>query len=110
MKRKLLSFFVALIIAILQILAEGKSYRSSYGKSSYKSRSTIYTPHNSIRSSSSYQSRTYGTQKRITHPKPTFETGGTKYNYNERYKGSGLPKVKRNEAAKKQFLASKGYK
>lgn len=110
MIRKLLSLLVGFLIAISPVLAEGKSTRSSYGKSSYKSRSTIYAPHKSLRSSSSYQSKTYGVQKSITHPKSTFKTGGTKYNYNERYKGSGLPKVKRSEAAKKQFLKSKGYK
>lgn len=100
MVKKLLSLFVAFMIAAFPILAEGKSYRSSYGKPPYKS----------VRNSSSYQSKTYGGQKSITHPKSTFKTGGTKYNYNDTYKNSGLPKVKRSESAKKQFLKSKGYK
>jgi 5-methylcytosine-specific restriction endonuclease McrA len=45
-----------------------------------------------------------------THPKSTYKIGGTKYNANERYKNSGLPKVERSATAKNQFLRSKGYK
>lgn len=110
MIRKLLSLFVAFMIAIFPILAEGKSYYSSYGRSSHNSRSTIYKPYKSVPGSFSYGSKTYNGQRSISYPKSTFKTGGTKYKYNERYKASGLPKVKRSEAAKKQFLKSKGYK
>ena len=110
MFKRLFTWLIAFMIAFSPILAEAKSYRSSPGKSSYKSRGTIYKPYKSVRNSSSYESKAYGGQKSITHPKSTFKTGGTKYNANERYKNSGLPKVERSATAKNQFLKSKGYK
>jgi 5-methylcytosine-specific restriction endonuclease McrA len=106
MIRKFLSLFVALMIALSPILAEGKSYYSSYGRSSHNSRST----YKSVPGNFSHGSKTYGSQRSIPHPKSTFKTGGTKYNYNETYKNSRFPKVKRSEVAKRKFLKSKGYK
>jgi hypothetical protein len=84
MVRKLLSLFVALMIAVSPVLLEAKSNRGIY--------------------------RTYKSELVRTSPKSTYKIGGTKYNANERYKTSGLPKVKRSESAKKRFLKSKGYK
>jgi len=106
MIRKLLSLLVALMIAASPVLLEGKSNRTSSGKLSYEYHGGIHKTYKS----GSPTSGTYKSGGIRTYPKSTYETGGTKYNYNERYKGSGLPKVKRNESAKKQFLRSKGYK
>src|SRR4030042_2891872 len=106
MIRKLLSLFVALMIAASPVLLEAKSNRSSYGKSSYKSRGSI---HRTYKSGSSGV-RTYNREGISAYPKSTYQIGGTKYNANERYKNSGLPKVERSATAKNQFLRSKGYK
>jgi len=106
MVKKLLSLFVALMIAASPVLLEAKSNRSSSGKSSYTSHGSIHKTYKSGLSGS----RTYKREGVSTYPKSTYKIGGTKYNANERYKNSGLPKVKRNGSAKKQFLRSKGYK
>jgi 5-methylcytosine-specific restriction endonuclease McrA len=110
MPRRLLSLLIALMIAIFPIFAEGKSSRSSSGKSSYSSRGTISRSYKSSDYRSSYRGSTHRSQKGFTYRKSTPQSGETKYNYNERYKTSGLPKVNRNESAKNQFLRSKGYK
>lgn len=44
-----------------------------------------------------------------SHSGPTYESGGTRYYSNERYKTTGLPEVDRSESAKMQFLRGKGY-
>ncbi len=41
--------------------------------------------------------------------KSTYTVGGTKYNYNETYKTTGLPKVERSSTSRKEFLNSRGY-
>lgn len=110
MVKKLLSLFVTLLIAISPIFAEAKSYRPFNGKSSHNSRSTSYRPYKPPRHSSFYGSRTYGSLRSSTGVKSAIKVGGTKYNYNKTDRNSGLPKVKRSEAAKKQFLKSKGYR
>jgi len=110
MLKRLFSLLVAFLIVISPVFAEGKSYRSFYGKSSHNSRSTIYKPYKPPRHSSFYGSGAYGSQKSSTRAKSAIKVGGPKYNHNERYKRSGLPKVERNQSTKKQFLKSKGYK
>jgi len=80
MLKKLFPYLIAFLIGISPILADGKSYRSSYGKSANNSKGS------------------------------TYKIGNTKHKFNETYKTSGLPKVQRSEAAKRQFLRSKGYK
>jgi len=109
MLKRLFSLLIAFLIAFSPILAGAKSYRSSPGESSYKSRTTIYKPYKSAHYSSSRKGKIYGAQKGIAYRKSTIKIGETKYNYNERYKTSWLPKVERNQSAQKQFLKSKGY-
>ncbi len=104
--KKLLSLFVALMIAASPVLVEAKSNRSSYGKSSYRSYGSIHRSHKSGLSGG----RTYKRGGISTYPKSTYKIGGTKYKANEKYKSSGLPKVERSAIAKNQFLRSKGYK
>ena len=41
--------------------------------------------------------------------KPTYEVGGTKYVYGEKYKTTGQPKVERSSSARQKFLKSKDY-
>ena len=106
MIRKLLSLLVALAIVVSPALVEAKSNRSSYGKSSYRSHTSIDKTYKSGRLGG-------GTCKRLgvrTYPKATYKVDRTKYIANERYKNSGLPKVERSATAKKRFLRSKGYK
>ena len=106
MMRKLLSLFVALMIAASPVLLEAKSNRSSSGKSFYTSHGSIHKTYKSGISGG----RTYKREGINTYPKSTYKIGGTKYNSNERFKNSGLPKVERSSTAKNQFLRSKGYK
>lgn len=106
MVRKLLSLFVALMIATSPVLLEAKSNRSSSGRSSCKSYSSFHKAYKSGLSGG----RTYKREGISTYPKSTYNIGGTKYNSNERYKNSGLPKVERSVTAKNQFLRRKGYK
>ena len=104
--KKLLSLLVALTIATSPVLLEAKSNRSSYAKSSYTSHGNIHHTYKSGLSGG----RTYKREGISTYPKSTYKIGGTKYNANEKYKSSGLPRVERSVAAKGQFLRSKGYK
>jgi len=110
MLKRLFSFLVAIFIAVSPVLVEAKTYRSSYEKSSFISQESIYKASKSSGHSYPYGSKTFRQQKGSVYPKSTYDVGETKYNYNERYKSSGLPKVNRSESAKRQFLRSKGYK
>jgi len=82
--KKILSF---LLIGIL--LSSGVSFArgGSYYKSSYKP----------------YTVKSYTKA-------PTYKSGKTTYYTGKTYKTTGLPKVKRSETAKEQFLKSKGLK
>ncbi len=106
MVRKLLSLFVALVIAISPVLLEAKSNRSSSGKLSYTSHGSIHHTYKSGLSGG----RTYKRGGVSTYPKSTYKIGETRYNTNARYKNSGLPKVERSATVKSRFLRSKGYK
>lgn len=66
---------------------------------------------------STYKSNTYKapklksyTPKSYSLPKSTYKSGSTTYFVGENYKTTGMPKVKRSEAAKEKFLKQKGYK
>ena len=109
MLKRLVSLLVAFLIAISPVLAEGKSFRSLHGHSSYDSQGFLYKANKSNHFRPSNGSKTLKPRKFSTYPKSTYKIGETKYKYNERYKTSGLPKVERNGSAKKQFLKSKGY-
>ena len=72
--------------------------KSSGFKSSYK-----------IKSSYSYKPPKLKTTSKFNYKSPTYNIGGTKYNYGETYKSSGLPKVERSSSSKRKFLKSLGY-
>lgn len=101
-----------LLILLLMVLClfsiDGFSQRKSSGfKSSYKLKSSFNYKSPKIKSPTSYKTpkiKTYDSYK-----SPTYKIGGTKYNYGETYKSSGLPKVERSNTSKKEFLKSKGY-
>jgi 5-methylcytosine-specific restriction endonuclease McrA len=109
MLKRLFSFLVAILISVSPVLTDAKTYRSSYGNPSNNSKSSIHKTNKSTSPISFHTSRTYRLQRSSAYPKSTYKIGNTKYKSNETYKTSGLPKVQRSEAAKKQFLKSKGY-
>lgn len=105
MMRKLI-----LIIFLLSLLFNNDIYsqrRTSGFKSSYKIKSNFNYKTPKIKSQTSYKTpklKTYDNYKT-----PTYKIGGTKYNYGETYKSSGLPKVERSNTSKNEFLKSKGF-
>jgi len=110
MSKRLFSFLIAFLIGISPVLADAKAYRSSYGKSSDNSKASIHRSIRSSHSSSFHPSKTYRQPRPSPFLKSTYKIGNTKYKSNEIYKTSGLPKVQRSEAAKRQFLKSNGYR
>lgn len=101
---------IILIIFLLSILFNNDIYsqkRTSGFKSSYKSKSSYSYKIPKIKSSTSY--KLPKSKSTYNYKSPTYNIGGTKYNYGETYKSSGLPKVERSSTAKKDFLKSKGY-
>ena len=101
------TLFLVLSLAILfssDILPQKKS---SGFKSSYKTKSSFNYKAPKIKSPTNYKTpkiKTYDNYK-----SPAYKIGGTKYNYGETYKSSGLPKVERSSTPKNEFLKSKGY-
>ncbi len=112
MLKKLFPWLIAFLIAFSPILVEAKSYKSihHHGKDSLHSRETVYKSYGSSHHAFSHKDNTYASKKSILPPKSTYKIGNTKYNGNERYKSSGLPRVQRSEPAKREFLKSKGHK
>jgi 5-methylcytosine-specific restriction endonuclease McrA len=97
--------FSVLLIGIL--LSSGVSFArsSSYYKGSYKPYTfKTYTKAQTYKSTyKPYSVKSYTKT-------PTYKSGNTTYYIGKTYKTTGLPKVKRSETAKEQFLRNKGLK
>lgn len=104
MKILLIIFLSFLLILSVDSFAQRKS---SGFKSSYKSKSSYSYKIPKINSSTSY--KLPKVKSTYNYKSPTYKISGTKYNYGETYKSTGLPKVERSSTAKKDFLKSKGY-
>lgn len=109
MKKTLLLLIATVIVLFSSTDNYAQKKSSSYG---YKTKS-----YNSYKiPKSTYKSNTYKapklktyTPKTYTLPKSTYKSGSTTYYTDENYKKTGMPKVKRSNSARDQFLKQKGY-
>lgn len=102
MKKLILTIFLLLLLFNYDLFSQR---RNSGFKSNFKSSNSKGYNIPQEKTSSSYKLP----KPNYNYKSHTYKIGGTQYSYGETYKSTGLPKVKRNSTAKKEFLRSKGY-